>query len=45
MDLKIGAKVITHSRRTVFQLAKVAVSEVLFTKMLARIHGLRYVPT
>jgi hypothetical protein len=43
--IKIGAKVISHSRRTVFQLAEVAVSEALFAKMLARIHGLRYVPT
>ena len=43
--VKIGAKVISHARRTVFQLAEVAVSEALFTKMLARIHGLRYAPT
>ena len=43
--VKIGAKIISYSRRTVFQLAEVAVSEALFVKMLARIHGLRYVPT
>ncbi len=43
--VKIGAKVISRSRRTVFQLAEVAVSKALFTKILARIHGLRYAPT
>ncbi len=43
--VKIGAKVISHARSTVFQLAEVAVSETLFAKMLARIHGLRYAPT
>lgn len=43
--IKIGAKVIYHSRRTVFQLAEVAVSEALFAKILSRIHGLRYAPT
>jgi Transposase DDE domain group 1 len=43
--IKIGAKIISHSRRTVFQLAEVAVSEALFVKILARIHRLRYVPT
>jgi hypothetical protein len=43
--VKIGARVISHSRRTVFQLAEVAVSESLFTKILLRIHGLRYAPT
>ncbi len=43
--VKIGAKVISHARRTVFQLAEVAVSEALFVKILARIHRLRYAPT
>ena len=43
--IKIGAKVISHSRRMVFQLAEVAVSEALFVKILTRIHGLRYAPT
>jgi hypothetical protein len=43
--VKIGAKVISHARRTVFQLAEVAVSEALFVKILACIHGLRYAPT
>ncbi len=42
--VKIGAKVISHARRTIFQLAEVAVSEALFVKILARIHGLRYAP-
>lgn len=42
---RIIAKVISHSRRTVFQLAEVAASGALFTKILARIHGLRYAPT
>jgi hypothetical protein len=42
--IKIGPKVVSHARRTVFQLAEVAVSEALFTKMLTRIHGLRYAP-
>jgi hypothetical protein len=43
--VKIGARIISHSRRTVLQLAEVAVSEALFVKILARIHRLRYVPT
>jgi hypothetical protein len=42
--VKIGAKVVSHARRTIFQLAEVAISEALFVKMLARIHGLRYAP-
>ncbi len=42
--IKIGAKVISHARRTIFRPAEVAVSEALFTKMLARIHGLRHAP-
>lgn len=43
--IKIGAKVISHSHRTVFRLAEVAVSEVLFARILDRIHGLGYAPT
>jgi hypothetical protein len=43
--IKIGAKVISHARHNVFQLAEVAFSEALFVKILARIHRLRYVPT
>jgi hypothetical protein len=43
--IKIGSRVVSHSRRTVFQLAEVAASEALFAKILDRIHGLRYAPT
>jgi hypothetical protein len=42
--VKIGAKVISHARSTIFQLAEVAVSQALFSKILARIHGLRHAP-
>ena len=42
--VKMGARVISHARSTIFQLAEVAVSEALFSKMLARIHGLIYAP-
>ena len=38
--IKIGAKIITHSRMTVFQMAEVAVPEKLFRSMLSRIHRL-----
>ncbi len=38
--IKIGAKVVTHSRYTVFQLAEVAVPRKLFTAILDRIHRL-----
>lgn len=37
---KIGAKIISHSRMTVFQMAEVAVPEELFRSILARIHRL-----
>src|SRR5450756_2135247 len=37
---KIGAKIISHSRMTVFQMAEVAVPEQLFRSMLSRIHRL-----
>lgn len=36
----IGAKIISHSRKTVFQCDEVAVPEKLFRSMLARIHRL-----
>ena len=36
--LKIGAKIISHSRMTVFQMAEVAVPERMFRSMLSRIH-------
>jgi len=38
--LKIGAKIITHSRMKIFQMADVAVPEKLFRSMLSRIHRL-----
>jgi len=42
--IKIGAKVISHSRRTIFQMAEVAVPGELFAGVLARIRGLTAVP-
>jgi hypothetical protein len=38
--IKIGAKIVSHSRRTIFQCAEVAVPEKLFRSMLSRIHRL-----
>ena len=38
--IKIGAKIISHSRMTVFQMADVAIPEKLFQSMLSRIHRL-----
>jgi hypothetical protein len=43
--IKIGAKVISHSRRTIFQMAEVAVSKGLFAALLERIRSLAAVPT
>jgi hypothetical protein len=43
--IKIGAKVISHSRRTVFQCAEVAVSAALFADLLDRIHRVATAPT
>jgi hypothetical protein len=43
--IKIGAKVVKHSRRTVFQCAEVAVPEALFAALLDRIRCLAGVPT
>jgi hypothetical protein len=43
--IKIGAKVVSHSRRTVFQCAEVAVSEALFAALFERIRCLAAVPT
>jgi hypothetical protein len=43
--VKIGAKVVSHSRRTVFQCAEVAVSAALFASLLKRIHSLAPSPT
>src|SRR3954463_10828207 len=39
--VKIGAKVVTHARYTVFQMAEVAVPRTLFGRILAMIHDLR----
>jgi len=38
--MKIGARIVSHSRMTVFQMAEVAVPERLFRSMLSRIHRL-----
>ena len=38
--IKIGARIISHSRMTVFQMAEVAVPEKLFRSILSRIHRL-----
>jgi hypothetical protein len=38
--IKIGAKIVSHSRMTVFQMVEVAVPEKLFRSMLSRIHRL-----
>ena len=43
--IKIGAKVISHSRRTIFQVADVAISEALFATLLERICSLAAAPT
>ena len=43
--LEVGAKVISHSRRTIFQIAEVAVLEALFKELLERIRSLAAVPT
>jgi len=43
--VKIGARVISHSRRTIFQCAEVAVSAALFADLLERIHALAAAPT
>ncbi|MDI6832182.1 MAG: transposase, partial [Actinomycetota bacterium] len=38
--IKIGAKIINHSKRTVFQMAEVAISGELFAEVLVRIRSL-----
>src|SRR5450759_1114354 len=38
--IKIGAKIVSHSRMTIFQMAEAAVPEKLFRSMLLRIHRL-----
>ena len=42
--IKIGAKVVAHSRYVFFQMAKVAVPRKLFVAILDRIQRLRVVP-
>ena len=39
--IKIGAKVIRHSRYVIFQMAEVLVSKRLFEEILERIHQLK----
>jgi hypothetical protein len=41
--IKIGAKVVTHARYVIFQLAEVAVPRQLFARILERIGRLRLV--
>jgi hypothetical protein len=38
--IKIGARIVSHARRTVFQMAEVAISGELFAEILARIRSL-----
>ena len=40
--IKIGAKVVSHSRYVIFQMAEVAVSQTLLREILARIRQLRF---
>jgi len=40
--IKIGAKVVRHSRYVIFQMAEVAVPQTLFREILARIRRLRF---
>ena len=42
--IKIGAKVLSHARYMIFQLAEVAVPRELFEKILTRIRRLRPAP-
>ena len=43
--IKRGAKVVSHARRTVFQMAEVAVPGSLFAEVLSRIGSLAIAPT
>ncbi len=43
--VKIGARIVKHSRYFIFQLAEVAVPAELFAAILGRIHGLVPMPT
>jgi hypothetical protein len=42
--IKIGAKVVSHARRVIFQMAEVAIPRELFRSILAAIERLRLVP-
>ena len=42
--IKIGAKVVSHSRYVISQMAEVAVPQTLFREILERIHRLKPVP-
>ncbi len=42
--VKIGAKVVSHARYVIFQMAEVLVSRSLFYEILERIHRLRPIP-
>jgi hypothetical protein len=43
--IKIGARIVSHARRTVFQMAEVAVPRELFAEALARIRSMAAAPT
>ncbi|MBN2026451.1 MAG: IS1380 family transposase [Actinobacteria bacterium] len=43
--IKIGARIVKHARRTVFQMAEVAMPGKLFAEVLDRIHSLAAAPT
>jgi len=43
--VKIGAKVVSHSRYVIFQMAEVAVPQTLFRAILDRIRQLRFLTT
>jgi hypothetical protein len=45
MSVKIGAKVVSHSRYVTFQLAEVAVPRQMFAEILSLIARLRPPPT
>ena len=42
--IKIGAKVVTHARYVIFQMAEVMVSRSLFHDILERVHRLKPLP-
>ena len=42
--IKIGAKVVSHSRYVIFQMAEVVVPQTFFREILDRIQQLRFLP-